>query len=299
MAMANRLLTLHAADAGARLFVCSTAELAREAAALHALAEGSAGALALGLTGALLLAAHQRSRVDVQLECNGPLRGLLVDADESGAVRGLVRVGHLRAPAGPDLTRFDPRPLLASPHDERAGHLSVLRAPSAAGGAHRAAFPFAGADLGAALTLYLRGERAVGGEMALEVLARAGEPVAAAAGVLIEPLREDDAEHVRLLGKPLRQGGLRDALLRTQEAAALAEELARQCGLGPLRLESESEPRFRCRCSRERVQGALRSLGAAELRDMAEKDAGASLTCDFCGAAYAFSAAELLALTRA
>jgi molecular chaperone Hsp33 len=47
------------------------------------------------------------------------------------------------------------------------------------------------------------------------------------------------------------------------------------------------------------VIAALRSLGAPELRDMAEKDGGASLTCDFCNAAWRFSADELLALSSA
>src|SRR3954467_6701010 len=108
--MGDQLLILDADDAGLRLAVCTAAGVAREAAARHGLLEGSAGSLALGLTGALLVAAHQRARVDVQLECNGPLRGLLVDADETGAARGLVREGRLSAKAPAGLGRFDPRP---------------------------------------------------------------------------------------------------------------------------------------------------------------------------------------------
>jgi molecular chaperone Hsp33 len=297
--MPDRLLVFEARDAGLRLSVCTAAGVARDAAARHGLASGSACALSLGLTGALLLSAHEQARVDVQLDCNGPLKGMLVDADETGAVRGLVRAGALRAqPAPAALSRFDPRPLLATAHDERAGMLSVLRAPAQGAGAHRAAFPFAGADLGAALTLFLRGERAAGGELALEALMRGNEPVAAAAGALIAPLHEDDAERARALGKPLRQGGLRDAVARAQEAAALAEEIARGLSLGALRQTAEIEPRFACRCSRERVARALRSLGAPELRDMAEKDGGAALTCDFCNAAYRFPKEELLALAQ-
>ena len=176
--------------------------------------------------------------------------------------------------------------------------LSVLRAPAQGTAAHRAAFPFAGADLGAALTLFLRGERALGGELSLEVLSRAGEPIAAAAGVLVAPLYEENAERARALGKPLRQGGLREALLREQEAAALARQIAREFSLGALRRIAQLEPRYACRCSRERVARALRSLGAPELREMAEKDGGAALTCDFCNAAYQFPAEELLALAQ-
>src|SRR5207245_1061515 len=76
------------------------------------------------------------------------------------------------------------------------------------------------------------------------------------------------------------------------EAEQIADALARAFDLGPLRTVIASEPRFACRCSRERVVRALRSLGATPLREMAEKDRGARLTCDFCNAAYSFSASE-------
>ncbi|HEY5675495.1 MAG TPA: Hsp33 family molecular chaperone HslO, partial [Myxococcales bacterium] len=255
--MGDRILIFEAKDAGLRLSVCTVAGVARDAAARHGLASGSACALSLGLTGALLLSAHEQARVDLQLECNGPLKGMLVDADETGAVRGLVRAGALRAqPAAAALSRFDPRPLLASAHDERAGMLSVLRAPARGASAHRAAFPFAGADLGAALTLFLRGERAAGGELALEALTGADDPVGAAGGALIAPLQEEDSERARVLGKPLRQGGLRDALLTAQKAGDLALALARSLSLGVLRKTGEVEPHFACRCSRERVARA-------------------------------------------
>jgi len=297
--VADALVTLDAPEAGLRLVVCAAAAVAREASARHALAPGSAAALAQGLTAALLLAAHERTRVDVQLECNGPLRGLLVDADESGAVRGLVRVNALEGgPRQAEPHRFDARPLLASAHDERAGMLSILRAPAIGQSPHRAAFPFAGADLGAALTLFLRGDRDQGGEMALEVLVSAREPLVSVAGVLVAPAEAPDEEKGRALGKPLRQGGLAELLREADDAGSIGDAVARAFRLGPLHPRVSVEPRFACRCSRERVVRALRSLGAPELGDMAARDGGARLTCDFCNAAYSFSAAELLQIAQ-
>lgn len=312
------LLVLEAYDAGLSLAVCTASLLAREASERHHLASGSAAALAQALTGALLLAATecagdpQAPRVDVQLECGGPLRGLLVDADGSGAVRGLVRVNDLgregaRVGSEPAFTalvppaplqRFDARPVLSTGQDEKAGLLSVLRAQPGSDTLHRAAFPFAGADLGAALTLFLRGDRPLGGELALEVLHRDGEPLAAVAGALVWPEGEDEEDRARALGKPLRQGSLHQAMLKAAggNAHALAQELSRELSLGPLRLSSEMRPRFACRCTRERVVRALGTLAAAELKDMAGRDGGASATCDFCMASYRISASELLEL---
>lgn len=309
--MADQLLVFAADEKGARLAVCVVPRLAREASGRHALAEGSASALAQALAGTLLLAASDRkppqARVDVQLECGGPLKGLLTDADGSGAVRGLVRVNGLPrgdsrdAGAGPErLRRFDPRPIFASKSDERAGMLSVVRAEPGSDELHRAAFPFAGADLGAALTLFLRNDRARGGEMALEVLFAPREPLAAVAGALLWADREDEADELRALGKPLRQRVLHECLLRVEAkgggAEVLGKELADALALGPLRLDAEVKPRFACRCSRERVVRALATLARDELRDMAARDNGAEASCDFCGARYGISAAELLRL---
>jgi molecular chaperone Hsp33 len=202
------------------------------------------------------------------------------------------------APRPAEPCRFDARPLLASPHDERAGLLSILRASAASETPHRAAFPFAGADLGAALTFFLRNDREQGGEMALEALVSARQPLEAVAGVLVTAVDAADAEKARVLGKPLRQGALAAALRQTGDAAALGETVAQQFRLGRLRPVASLTPRFACRCSRDRVMRALRSLGGPELGDMAARDGGADLTCDFCNAAYSFSAAELLQIAQ-
>ena len=360
--MTDLLLILEAPNCGVRLVVCMAPLLSREAARRHGLAEGSAAALAQGLAGSLLLAATDRpddpgeARVDVQLECRGPLRGLLVDADGLGAVRGLVRVnvldrdgartdagleftapqaspepraagGHAGASAGPGLQlaaspgapvfaprlppsaaapegalgRFDARALLGRRQDEQAGVLSILRAAPGADALHRAAVPFAGGDLAAGLSAFLRSDRLLPGELSLEVLFGAGEPLAAVGGALVLPSTEDERDFARGLGDRLREGELHRALLEVEastpgNAHALARGLATRLELGPLRMESERRPRFACRCSRERVVRALQTMGALELRRMAAEDGGAEATCDFCAQTYRIGAPELIEL---
>ena len=51
--------------------------------------------------------------------------------------------------------------------------------------------------------------------------------------------------------------------------------------------------RFYCGCSSERMLGALKMLGEAELQDMIEKDDGAEATCHFCNEVYLASADQL------
>jgi molecular chaperone Hsp33 len=69
--------------------------------------------------------------------------------------------------------------------------------------------------------------------------------------------------------------------------------------LGDLNLfvfpESQSVS-FQCSCSFERVLGALKMLGTAELQDMIEKDEGAEAICQFCGEVYQANEVQLTQL---
>ena len=51
--------------------------------------------------GALLGALQKKGRVNLQLECDGPLAGLFVDADTDGNVRGYVRRPNVHFPGDP------------------------------------------------------------------------------------------------------------------------------------------------------------------------------------------------------
>src|SRR5688572_10476145 len=94
--------------------VCLTPGLCAQAQRLHGLAEGSAAMLGEAINAAALLAALQKgnSRINLQVECDGPLRGLFVDASADGDVRGYVKEPQLHGTAA----------VLG-----RSGFLSVLR----------------------------------------------------------------------------------------------------------------------------------------------------------------------------
>ena len=58
-------------------------------------------------------------------------------------------------------------------------------------------------------------------------------------------------------------------------------------------------PRYRCDCSRERIERMLVSLGAAELQDMIDAQQGAQVDCHFCLKRYKFTADDLKTLLEA
>jgi molecular chaperone Hsp33 len=57
--------------------------------------------------------------------------------------------------------------------------------------------------------------------------------------------------------------------------------------------------RFECRCTPERVDGMLRGLGEAEVREVLKEQGSVTVTCDFCSRPYGYDAAAVEALFAA
>jgi molecular chaperone Hsp33 len=53
------------------------------------------------------------------------------------------------------------------------------------------------------------------------------------------------------------------------------------------------QPRFACRCSRERVRGMLRGLGAEEVQGIVAERGEVEIGCEFCGLQYRFDAVDV------
>ena len=53
------------------------------------------------------------------------------------------------------------------------------------------------------------------------------------------------------------------------------------------------QPRFACRCSRERVRDMLRSLGAEEVNGIVAERSEVEIGCEFCGLQYHFDAVDV------
>ena len=48
-----------------------------------------------------------------------------------------------------------------------------------------------------------------------------------------------------------------------------------------------------CRCSRERIEGVLRSFAPEERADMVEDDGQIRVTCEYCSSIYVIDPAEI------
>lgn len=96
---------------------------------------------------------------------------------------------------------------------------------------------------------------------------------------------EDAWRRVQLLGDTLKPEELATLSDRTILRRLFAED--------DVRLFEPAPVFFRCRCSRDRVVGMLRALGADELRSILAERGKVEVQCDFCNRAYQFDAVDV------
>ncbi|MEO0376157.1 MAG: Hsp33 family molecular chaperone HslO, partial [Cyanobacteria bacterium P01_A01_bin.17] len=118
--------------------------------------------------------------------------------------------------------------------------------------------------------------------------------VSAAGGLLIQVLPKaarDEALVATLESRIAQLQGFTPLLRAGKTLPEILEDLLGDTGLNIM--PQRQLVRFQCKCSMERVLGALKLLGQAELKDMIVEDDGAEATCDFCGETYKATSSQL------
>ncbi len=287
----DTLLSAIAFEGMARISAISGKRLVARAQALHELSRTATAALGRQLLMTALMAADLKNaseRVSTILKGNGPGGTMICTGDPMLNVKGTT---------GDESAELPPTPggkLDVSGYVGKAGRLTVVRDLSLKE-------PYVGScalvsgEIAEDFAQYYAVSQQQPSIVYLGVrLHPATGRVRAAGGLLIQPMPGCDDDTL-------------DALQTlAPDAATLAERLdageplqsflARLFAERSLCIMSERTPRYRCDCSRRRVERALISTGAEELRDMIEKDGGAEVQCHFCNKFYHFSAEELNAL---
>ena len=287
--MADQLIRATAAEGGIRAVGVITTRLTEEARQLHKLSYVATAALGRTMSAGLLLASSMKraeSRINIRIKGNGPLEGILVDAGLDGTVRGYVGNPDIELPPN-SKGKLDVGGAVG--HD---GYLYVVR-DVGYGYPYSSTVELVSGEIGDDLTHYLVTSEQTPSALVLGVFVGA-EGVTASGGILIQVLPKAARDEALVQTLESRVAGLAGFTPLLQAGKTLPEILEGLLGDMGLEILPETQlVRFHCGCSFNRVLGALKMLGEAELQDMIEKDDGAEATCHFCGQIYQASSDEL------
>ena len=282
-----------------RCMAAVTTETVAEAARRHRTSGTVSAALGRTLTGALLLGAGQKDfdRLTVQVECDGPVRGITAETNARGQVRGYVREPAADAPLNA-AGKFDVSAVVGGGMFyvtyESGFDIGLYREP------YRGAVPLVSGEIGEDFAYYLAKSEQIPSAVMLGVLVRARESgetfVEAAGGLMIQVMPGADERTVAAIESTVSRTPHTTALIRA--GARPADLLRTALGDVPFEVLEEREVGFSCTCSYERAASLVSSIDGAELESMLSEDRGAALTCHFCNETYRIDEPALAAMVE-
>jgi molecular chaperone Hsp33 len=287
--MIDRLIRATAADGGIRAVGVITTRLVEEARQKHELSYVATAALGRAMSAGLLIASSMKkegSRLNISIKGNGPLGGLFVDAGLDGTVRGYVDNPSVELPPNAQ-GKLDVGGAVG-----KNGFVRVLK-DIGYGYPYSSTVELISGEVGDDLANYLVTSEQTPSALLVGVFVGA-EGVTASGGVLLQVLPKAARDLVlveKLESRVAKLAGFTPLLRQGKSLPDIFEELLGDIGLNIF--PEVQMVRFSCRCTFDRMLGALKMLGEAELLDMIEKDKGAEATCHFCNTVYQATETDL------
>ena len=226
----------------------------------------------------------QGASLTLQLKGGGPLGTVLAVSDHEGNVRGYVTNPQVDLPLRPD-GKLDVGGAVG--HE---GTLTVIKdlhmkEP------YVGTIDLLGGEIAEDVAGYFVESEQIPTACGLGVLVDRDQSVKSAGGYLIQLMPGADEDTItRVEGGVLAAGNVSAILDKDPDPEHLLKTVLSDFDVKIL----ESDPvEYKCYCSRERVERALISLGAEELKNILREQGSCQMTCQFCDAVYRFDGPEL------
>ncbi len=258
---------------------------------IHKTSAVCSAALGRLLTAASLMGCALKGKDDsvtLRLKGGGPIGTVLAVSDSDGNVRGYVGESVVEIPLN-EKGKLD-----VSGAVGKDGFLTVikdlgLKEP------YVGQVPILSGEIAEDITAYYSISEQTPTVCALGVLVNPDLTIKAAGGLIIQLLPTALDDTIDLVEKSIENLEPISSLIAS---GMTPEEICRHAlKYFELDVLDESEPTYKCYCSRQRVEAALLSTGRDELLEMA-KDEKTEVCCQFCDKKYAFSSDDLKRLSK-
>lgn len=280
--MSDILLRGQSIDGAIRVFSAVTTELSERARQIHNSMPVASAALGRTLTVAAMMGAQLKNETDsvtIQFSCDGPLGKLVAVTDSQSRVRGYVE-----------------NPLAELPLNRKGkidvgggigrGRLNIVR-DLGLKEPYVGQVPIVTGEIAEDITYYYAKSEQIPTATGLGVLVDTDYSIKAAGGFMIQlmPFATEDVaakleEQVRSLPS------VTDMIVSGMTAEDI---LFKVCdGFDMMMDNNFIIPKYECKCTKERMERALISIGKTELQKLIDETGEAELACQFCDAKYKF-----------
>lgn len=289
----DQLVRGNSIDGTIRVFSAVTTDLVNQAQKIHHSYPTATAALGRLLTGAAIMGAaglkNENDSITLQVKGDGPIGSIVAVTDCNAHVRGYVSNPFVDRPLN-SKGKLDVGGAVGK------GYLSVVR-DLGLKEPYIGQIPLVSGEIAEDLTYYYAKSEQIPSCVALGVLVDTDNSVLAAGGFMIQMMPGATDEMARRLEKIIDELPPVTSMIHDKMTA---EDIFFRVteGFDMLIDNNIAEPKYECKCSKERMEKALISIGKEELQAIIDEQGEAELTCHFCDNKYKFNKNELTELLK-
>ncbi|MCB6898973.1 Hsp33 family molecular chaperone HslO [bacterium 210917-DFI.7.65] len=285
--MTDRLIRAITADGMVKATAVTTRELTERARQIHKTLPVVTAALGRTLAAASMMGNALKSEgasLSIQVRGGGPVGAIVAISDSEGNVRGYAEHPQVDLPLRSD-GKLDVGAAVGCD-----GTLTVIK-DLCMKEPYIGSVQLLGGEIAEDIAQYFVESEQIPTACALGVLVDRDQSVRCAGGYLIQLLPGAGEDVIsKVEAGVYAAGAVTKLLTANDDPEAMLRTVLSEFELEVL----ETAPvAYRCTCSRDRVERALLSLGADELRQMLDEQGHAELTCQFCDQVHQFSGEDL------
>ncbi len=285
----DEIIRAVSADGFVKMQVITARATVQRAQDIHHLTPTTSAALGRTLCAASMLGELMKeddASLTIRVQGGGPIGSVIAVSDHEGNVRGVVGDASVDLPLRPD-GKLDVGGAVG-----RDGMFTVsrdigLKEP------YIGSTALVSGEIAEDLAAYLVESEQIAAASGLGVLVDTDRSIKAAGGFIVQLLPGAPESLIEKLEDNIFLMDQLTTILAEDGPEAVVEQVMKD-------LEPEIVERhpveYRCYCSRDRVRGALGTVGADALKEMIADGKSIEVSCQFCDAVYSFAAPELQAI---
>lgn len=279
--MKNNGLTILSDNGMVRGYFLNSKELSQKSFQYHQTAPVVTAAMGRLLTAAAMMGKTLKNDSDLltlQIEGDGPLRGILATADQKGRVKGYPDVPIVDIPLKPS-GKLDVSGAIGN------GFLTVLR-DNGEGEPYVSRTELISGEIAEDITHYYATSEQTPTVCALGVLVDRDYTVKSSGGFILQLLPGAEDEVIDALEENLQHLYNVSSMFEHTSNIEIANILMKNI---PYHITEEWSAEYYCNCSRARTEKVLLSLGKKDLAHLAEEGKPVELCCHFCDSKFEFT----------